>query len=383
MIEIKEVTTKNDIKKFVEFPHKLYKGNPHFVPFLTIDEINKFDSKKNESFDDCLTKCFLAYKDEELVGRIAGIIQKAYNEKSNQKRVRFSRFDCINDTDVSSALFSSVENWAREEGMEIIHGPMGYNDLDREGLLIEGFDQMSTFEEQYNFPYYADLIENYGFQKEVDWVEFRLFTPKETNERIEKIAKIASKRYKLNLVVPTSLKSFIKKYKNDFFETLDAAYSKLYGVVPFTDKMKDAVISQFSLILNKDFIVGVTNEEDKLIAFGLAFPSLSESVNKSKGKLLPFGIFRILKQIKTPNSIDLGLIAIRPEYQNKGINAMILSYLIKGMISHGIEYAETNLMLEYNTKVQSQWDAFDYIQHKRRRSYFKFIDKKETVEDKK
>lgn len=373
MIEIKEVNSKNDIKKFVDFPHKLYKGNPHFVPFLNVDEINKFDSKKNESFDDCLVKCFLAYKEGELVGRIAGIIQKAYNEKSNQKRVRFSRFDSINDTDVSSALFSAVENWARKEGMEVIHGPMGYNDLDREGLLIEGFDQMSTFEEQYNFPYYADLIENYGFKKEVDWVEFRLFAPKETNERIERIADAVAKRYNLKLVVPTSLKSFIKKYKEDFFETLDAAYSDLYGVVPFNDKMKEAVISQFSLILNKNFIVGVTNEEGKLIAFGLAFPSLSESVNKSKGKLLPFGIFRILKQIKTPNSIDLGLIAIRPEYQNRGVNTMILSYLIKGMIDHGIEYAETNLMLEYNTRIQNQWDIFDYIQHKRRRSYYKLI----------
>ncbi len=374
MIEIKEVINKNDIKKFVDFPHKLYKNNPHFVPFLNVDEINKFDAKKNESFEDCDTKCFLAYKDGELVGRIAGIIQKAYNEKAGQKRVRFSRFDCINDTEVSRALFSKVESWAKDKGMEIIHGPMGYNDLDREGLLIEGFDQMSTFEEQYNFPYYANLIEDYGFKKEVDWVEFRLFAPKGVNERIERIANIASKRYKLKLVVPTTIKSFIKLYKDDFFDTLDAAYSNLYGVVPFkSEKMKNAVISQFSLILSKDYVVGVVNEEGKLIAFGLAFPSLSESVNKSRGKLLPFGIFRILKQIKSPNSIDLGLIAIRPEYQNKGVNAMILSYLIKGMISHGIEYAETNLMLEYNTKIQSQWSMFDYIQHKRRRSYYKEI----------
>ncbi len=376
MIEIKEVNSKNDIKKFVDFPHKLYKGNPHFVPFLDIDEINKFDPKKNESFDDCETKCFLAYKEGKLVGRIAGIIQKAFNEKSKEKRVRFSRFDSINDTDVSNALFKAVEDWARAEGMEIIHGPMGYNDLDREGLLIEGFDQMSTFEEQYNFPYYADLIESYGFKKEVDWIEFRLYAPKEVDERIERIADLAAKRYKLKLVVPDSLKGFIKKYKDDFFDTLDAAYSNLYGVVPFNEKMKDAVISQFSLILNKDYVVGVINEEGKLIAFGLAFPSLSESVNKSRGRLLPFGIFRILRQIKTPNSIDLGLIAIRPEYQNKGINAMILSYLIKGMISHGIEYAETNLMLEYNTKIQSQWEIFDYIQHKKRRSYFKTINNK-------
>lgn len=374
MIEIKEVVTKSDIKNFINFPHKLYKGNPNFVPFLNVDEINKFDAKKNESFDDCITKCFLAYKDGKLVGRVAGIIQKLYNEKSGEKRVRFSRFDCINDEEVSNLLFKSVEDWAKSQGMEIIHGPMGYNDLDREGLLIEGFDQMSTFEEQYNYPYYADLIEKYGFKKEVDWVEFRLFTPKGENERIERLAKAVENRFQFKLVKPKSIKSFIKLYKEDFFDILDAAYSKLYGVVPFSsEKMKDAVISQFSLILNKDFLVGVTNKEGKLIAFGLAFPSLSESVNKAKGKLLPVGIFRILKQIKSPKTIDLGLIAIRPEYQNKGINAMILSYLIKGMIEKNIEYAETNLMLEYNSKIQSQWDCFDYIQHKRRRSYIKYI----------
>lgn len=373
MVEIKEVVTKGDIRKFVNYPHKLYKDNPHFVPFLNIDEKNKFNQKKNESYDDCDTKCFLAFKDGKVVGRIAGIIQRLYNEKTGEKRVRFSRFDCINDEEVSNALFKSVEDWAKGMGMKIIHGPMGYNDLDREGLLIEGFDHMSTFEEQYNYPYYADLIEKYGFQKEVDWVEYRIFAPKETNERIDRVAKVVERRYQVKLYKPKSIKEFIKRYKDDFFEVLDEAYSNLYGVVPFSDKMKDSLISQFGLILNKDFLVGVLDKNDKLIAFGLAFPSLSESVNKSKGKLLPFGIFRILSQIKSPKSIDLGLIAIRPEYQNKGINALIMSYLIEGMIKYNIEYAETNLMLEYNNKIQSQWEVFDHIQHKRRRSYYKNI----------
>lgn len=373
MVEIKEVVTKGDIKKFVDYPNKLYKGNPNFVPFLNIDEKNKFNQKKNESFDDCDTKCFLAYRDGKIVGRIAGIIQKLYNKKTGEKRVRFSRFDCINDEEVSSALFKAVEDWAKEMEMDIIHGPMGYNDLDREGLLIDGFDHMSTFEEQYNYPYYADLIEKYGFQKEVDWIEYRIFTPKEANERISRIAKIVEKRYDVRLYKPKSIKEFIKRYKDDFFEVLDEAYSNLYGVVPFSDKVKDSLISQFGLILNKDFLVGVVDKDDKLIAFGLAFPSLSEAVNKSRGKLLPFGIFRILKQIKSPKSIDLGLIAIKPEYQNKGINSLIVSYLIEGMIANDIEYAETNLMLEYNSRIQGQWDIFDHIQHKRRRSYCKNI----------
>ena len=374
MIEIKEVKTKSDIKKFVSYPHKLYKKNENFVPFLDIDEVNKFDKDKNESYDDCIVKCFLAYKNGELSGRIAAIIQKLYNQKVNEKRVRFSRFDCINDKEVSSALFSAVENWSKEQGMEIIHGPMGYNDLDREGLLIEGFDYLSTFEEQYNYPYYAELIEDYGFKKEVDWVEYRITVPKELNPRIEKISKIVEERYNLKVLKPTSLKKFIEEYKDQFFDTLDAAYSKLYGVVPFSDKMKDSLIDQFGLILNKDFIVGIIDKNNKLIGFGLMFPSLSESVNKSKGKLLPFGIIRMLLQIKRPKNIDLGLIAIRPEYQNKGVNAMILSSMMKVVIKKKIEFAETNLMLEDNFKIQSQFEMFEHVQHKRRRSYVKNID---------
>ena len=373
MVEIREVKTKKDIKNFVKFPHILYKGNPYFVPFLDIDEINKFDEKKNESYNDCIVKCFLAYRDGKIVGRVAGIIQKLYNQKVNEKRVRFSRFDCINDQEVANKLFSAVEFWAKTQGMEIIHGPMGYNDLDREGLLIEGFDQMSTFEEQYNYDYYPNLIENYGFEKEVDWVEYRLFRPKEPIERIEKISSVVSKRYELTLNSPQDVKKYIKENKQKLFKVLDDAYSPLYGVVPFSDKVKDALIQQFNLVLNKDFFVTVTNKENDIVAFGLVFPSLSESVNKSKGKLLPFGIFRMLKQIKKPKSIDLALIAIEPDYQNKGVSAMIMSALIKGMIEKNIEYAETNLMLEDNNRIQNQWDVFDYIQHKKRRSYVKKI----------
>jgi GNAT superfamily N-acetyltransferase len=373
MVEIKEVKTKRDISKFVNFPHKLYKGVPYFVPFLNIDEKNKFDPDKNESYDDCTVVSYLALRDGEVVGRICGIIQKLYNQKTNQKRVRFSRFDCINDEEVSNALFSAVEKWAKEQGMEIIHGPMGYNDLDREGLLVDGFDQMSTFEEQYNFSYYPKLIEKYGFKKEVDWVEYRIFAPTEANEKVDRIAGIVAKRFKLKLILPKSIKWFIKNYKEQFFEVLDAAYSPLYGVVPFSEKMKDSLIEQFGIILNKDFLVGVVNEENKLVGFGLVFPSLSEAVNKSKGKIFPFGIFRMLKQIKKPKSIDMGLIAIRPEYQNKGVNAMVLSHLIHGMMRKGIQYAETNLMLEDNTRIQGQWSVFDFVQHKRRRSYCKKV----------
>lgn len=374
MVEIKEVTTKKDRKAFVEFPIRLYKGNPYFVPFLSVDEYNKFDPKKNESYDDCKIKCFLAYRNNVVIGRICGIIQKLYNEKTGEKRVRFSRFDAINNKQVSRALFSAVEKWAKEEGMEIIHGPMGYNDLDREGLLIEGFEELSTFEEQYNYPYYKDLIEDYGFEKEVDWLEFKLKKPDKVDERVRRASNIVKKRYGLTLVKPNNLKKFIKKYMEQFFDVLDAAYSPLYGVVPFSEKTKEALLQQFKLILSKDLIVGIIDKEEKLVGFGLAFPTLSTAVNKAKGKLLPFGVFRILKQIKNPHALDLGLIAIRPEYQNKGVNTLILECFMDEMIKKNYEYAETNLMLEDNTRIQNQWEIFNYRQHKRRRSFVKKID---------
>ena len=382
MIEIKPVVTRKDVRTFVDFPEKLYKGNPYYVPNLRVDEINKFDPKKNESFEDIEMQAFLAYKDGKLVGRICGIIQKLYNQKNDEKRVRFSRFDAINDKEVAKALFNSVEAWAKEKGMEIAHGPMGYNDLDREGLLIEGFDQYQTFEEQYNYDYYPELIEACGYKKEIDWFECRLFAPKEINPKYKKVSEAVLKRYKLHLAQEKNIKQILKKYVDGVFDTLDEAYAPLYGVVPFTDKVKKAVVDQFTLILKKEFIVIVLDENEKVVAFGLAFPSMSEAVNKSRGKLFPLGIFRMLRAINHAKIIDLGLIAIRPKYQNKGINAVILNYLIENMIKLGIEAAETNLMLEDNTKIQQQWKDFEYIQHKKRRAYYKILKKGVKLPDK-
>lgn len=373
MIEIKPVVTSKDVRKFVDFPEKLYRGNPYYVPNLRIDEINKFDPHKNESFEDCEIQAFLAYRDGKIVGRICGIIQRLYNKKNKEKRARFSRFDCIDDVEVAKALFKAVEDWALGYGMEIVHGPMGYNDLDREGMLIEGFDQYQTFEEQYNYDYYPKLVEKCGYKKEIDWIEARLFAPKQVNEKFRRISQAVLKRYNLRVAQEKTVKKLVKRYKDGVFETLDKAYEPLYGVVPFTDKVKQAVIEQFNLILNKKFIIIIVDKDDRVVAFGLAFPSLSKAVNKSKGKLFPFGIFRLLHALKHVKVVDLGLIAIRPEYQNKGINAIILDFLVEGMINYGIEAAETNLMLENNLKIQQQWQAFDFIQHKKRRAYYKLL----------
>ncbi len=376
MVEIKEVTTRKQINEFVNFPQRLYKGNPYFVPPLLCDEKALFNSKKNVSYDDSEAVYYLAYRDGQVVGRVAGIIQKLYNAKVNEKRVRFSRFDSIDDLEVSRALFSAVENWGRNKGMEILHGPLGFNDLEREGLLIEGFDQLGTFEEQYNYEYYAKLIEDYGFEKEVDWYEYRIQGPKVIDERINRISKLVLKRYNLHIAPTESKRKYIKKYREGIFKVLDAAYAPLHGTVPFTPKVRDSIIAQFMLIIDMRFVVTVLDENDSVVAFGVAFPSLSASVQKSKGRLFPFGVFRILHQIKHIKNIDFGLIAIHPEYQNKGVNSIILNGLFETMVDNNIEYADTNLMLEYNNRIQSQWDVFDHVQNKKRRCYVKKIDAK-------
>lgn len=373
MLEIREVKNRLDLNKFISFPIKLYKGVEYFVPELAWDESHKFGKKNNEFSDSCLYKCFLAFRDKKVVGRIAGIIQQMHNAKLNAKRVRFTRFDCINDQEVAHALFRAVESWAKLEGMEVIHGPLGFNDLDREGLLIEGFDHVCTFEEQYNYDYYPKLVESYGFTKEVDWLEYRLFKPKERNSRMKALAEAVVKRYNLKIITPTNMNKFIKQYKDDFFECINRAYAPLHGVVPIEGKVKEAIVSQFKMILNPKFIILIADQDDNVVGVGFALPNLSASVNKSKGKLLPFGVFRILKEIRRPTGGDLGLIAIVPEYQGKGLNAVMMNFIIERMFEYNVEYCETNLNLEDNSKVQAQWGEFEYIQHKRRRCYTKPI----------
>lgn len=375
MIEIKEVKTKRDKRKFVDFPTKLYKGCKEYVHPLRMDELNLF-SEKNVSYEDCDTIYFLAYKDGKIVGRIAGIEQKIYNAKVNEKRIRFTRFDCINDEEVAKALFNSVENWARSKGMDIVHGPLGFNDLDREGMLIEGFDELATFEEQYNYSYYPELMEKCGYVKEVDWVEFKIFpTYGEREKRVEKIADKVLKRYNLKIATDKNKRRFIERYKKGIFEVIDEAYGDLHGVVPYTDKLRDQIINQFKMFISLKYIVTIVNEKDEVVAFGFGIPSLSKAVQKSKGRLTPFGIIRLLHAVKHPKILDFALIGIRKNYLNKGLPAIVLNYIMKKLPEFGIEHCETNLNLEYNIPIQNQWKNFDHVQHKRRRCYIKYLNK--------
>lgn len=372
MIEIREVTTKKQQKEFLDFPLKLYKNNPYFVPPLYLDE-KKIFSKNYMYYDSSEAVYFNAYQDGKMVGRISGILQKASNEKWNQKRVRFTRFDSIDSEEVASALFSAVENWAKEKGMQEVVGPLGFSDLEREGLLIEGFDQLSTFEEQYNYPYYQKLIEKCGYEKEVDWVERALRRPEVIDERIERISSLMMKKYNLHWGEYKTTKEFLRKYADQFFEILDETYDKLYGTVPFTKGMKKMLISNFKLIVDVKYVGVILDENEKVVCFGLAFPSIAKAVQKSGGHLTLPALFRILRALKKPEVIDMALMGVLPQYEKRGIASALIAHNLKMFDEYGIEHFETNLCLEDNYNIQNMWKNFNETIHKRRRSFVKKI----------
>lgn len=378
MIIIKEVLTRKDMKRFIEFPNKLYKDNPYYVPYLSIDEKNLLNSKRNPSFEHCDARFFLAYKDGKTVGRIGAIINYLNLKKSKERRIRFTRFDTINDVEVARALLKKVEEYAKEKDLTIIHGPIGFNDLDREALLVEGFEEMSTFETLYNYPYYKDLLEELGYLKEAEWLEYIIYPPKSKEESIYKkiadLSSLVSKRYKVRLVEEANKRKFIKKYGNAILDCINESYKDLYSVVPLTDKVKKEIINQFKLVLNPKYIAAVVNEDDKVVGFGLCLPNIAKAVNKSKGHLFPFGIFRILRALRKPRILDLVLIGVIPEYQNRGVNGLIIKKLMGTIIDEKIEYTTAAPQLDDNFNTLNQWKNFDKRLYRRRRCYFKKLD---------
>ena len=271
---INRVRTKRERREFVEFPLRLYKNVSQFVPPLYSDEMKIFTDKTAYA-DTCQSEFFLATKDGKTVGRIQGIIQRQFNEIHNERRLRFTRFDAVNDREVAKALFDAAESWGREQGMDTVCGPLGYSDLEREGLLIEGFDRLSTFEEQYNFDYYASLIEACGYKKEVDWLEFNLRAPEKKNPMLKKVAERALELNKLHVIDPDkySKRAYIKKFGDGVFECIDRCYSHLYGTVPMTESTKAQMIDQFMLIINKRYLIIIADESEKVVAFGFCIPA--------------------------------------------------------------------------------------------------------------
>lgn len=373
MLTVRTVSSARDIKEFIEFPLRLYKGCPYFVPPLYGDE--KKLLKSGGCSDIAESVFFLATRDGKTVGRIHGIIQKQYNEIHSVSQIRFTRFDSVNDTEVANALFSAVEKWGMERGMTEICGPLGFNDLDREGLLIEGFEENQTFEEQYNYEYYSKLLEDNGYMPDVDWVEYEFRMPSKRNEMLSRVAKRTMEMHKLH-VADTNLpkRKYIEKYRDGFFECLDVCYRDLYGTVPISKEAQDALVNQFMLIINKEYAVFICDENERVVGFGLCFPGIGDAVKKSGGRLTLPTLIRILKTVKNPETIDLGLVAILPEYQKSGINAVILNGMLDILAKGKVKKCETNLNLESNTAVRAQWKHFDARQHKRRRSYKKQLE---------
>ncbi|MDY3978759.1 MAG: hypothetical protein SOZ00_01920 [Tidjanibacter sp.] len=368
MLQIREITSKKDKKRFFKFPIELYKHNPYFVPVLLFDEMSEFNPKENGAFAYAECRMWLAERDGKVVGRIAGILNNAYNEKKSVKQMRFSRFDFIDDREVSAALFQKIVDYAHEKGMNEIIGPIGFSDLDKQGLLVEGFEEQDMYVTCYNYPYYADHFEALGLGKKVDWLEFQITVPEKMDERLEKVAELAIERYGYNVVRFKKIKE-IKPYIVEALEVMNEAFEKLFGVVWLSDKQLIDYSKLVLLVGNPDYVSVVQNREGRIVGYGFMAPSISNAVRRSKGKILPFGIFRILHDLKKSKTLDFYSIGVRPEYQNKGVNAIILREGLAGAIKNDMKLAETGPELEDNIEVQSQWKNYEHRNHKRRRCY--------------
>lgn len=372
-IKLREVTSKRDLKNFVNFQFQLYNNNEYWVPPLKKEELFLLNRDKNPAFDFCETKYWLAYKDEKIVGRIAGIINYKFNEKFDKKIMRFGWIDFIDDAEVCSSLLSAVENWAKEKGMNEVHGPLGFTDMDGEGTLIEGFEEMSLLGAIYNYPYYPKLIEQNGYTKDIDWVEFQVtMTSDPVPEKISRINEIALKRNKLHVLRVKKSKELLP-YAREMFYLINNAYKDLYGFVELSDKQIDMYVKQYFGFIKPEYLPIVLNEKNEMVAFGITMPSLSKAFRKANGNLFPFGFIHILKAMKNNPGLDLYLTAVRPDMQDKGVNAVLMNEINKLIIDKKITTVETNRELEDNTKVQAQWRFFEHRQHKRRRCYKKEI----------
>ncbi|MBS1487261.1 MAG: hypothetical protein JST43_06690 [Bacteroidetes bacterium] len=371
---IKEVVSRKDLKDFVNFPCQLYKGNAYFVPPLQFDEIATLRKDKNPAFDYCEARYWLAYRDGKIVGRVAGILNHAYIEKWKKNHLRFGWFDFVDDKEVAAALLAQIESWAAEKNMEGVQGPMGFTDLDHEGMLVEGYDQVGTLATIYNYPYYSKYLEELGYKKDADWVEYLIKIPPHVPENLERISSLIKKRCQLRVIKARKPKDILP-YAKEVFQMINATYADLFGVVTLTEKQMAYYTQQYFSFIKTDFVSLVVDYEGKLAAFAIAMPSLSAALQKANGKLFPFGLFYLLKALRSNTIIDLYLVAVRPDLQGKGVNAILMEELTRSCIKHGIGFAETNPELEKNTKVQALWEYYETRQHKRRRCYIKPLEK--------
>ncbi len=371
MLTVRQIHKRKDYKKFVKFPTELYKNNPNYIPPLEMDEY-KMTTKKNAHFKECEQAYFLAERDGRVVGRIAAVILFPFNEKNNAKYARFTRFDFIDDEKVAHALLGTAEKWAKEHGMEYIHGPLGYDDLEREGLQTYGFEHKGSYVASYNAEYYQTYVESYGYTPDAKWVEWRFKFPMKKDERVERVASLVEKRYGFHEKKFKSMNALIKAHGGDFFDLVDEAFYDLYGTMPFNEELRKQVISTFKIMLDLKYICLVFNKEDKVIGFGLTWPSLADALKKSNGRAFPFGFIRWLHAIKHPNAVELGIIAVKKEYQKLGVTGFIIKKLLDRLNKiPTIKYADTGVQLETNTNAISSLEMFDRELVRKKTCYIK------------
>lgn len=371
-VTIKRVSSKQELKTFIRFNYEFYKDSPYSVPDLYDDMLGTFSPKKNAAFEFCEADYFLAFKGGKVVGRVAAIINRRANERWNKKQVRFGWIDFIDDLEVSRALIGAVKQWGKERGMDTIEGPLGFTDMDAEGMLIEGFDQLSTMATIYNYPYYPRHMEQLGMEKSADWVEMKIYVPDEIPEKHKRISDIIARKYNLHVRKLTSKREVLRSgLAHDIFRLINDAYAPLFNFSRMTERQIDQYVKMYVPVLDLRMVSIVENEQNEIVAVGISMASLSEALQKAKGRLLPFGWFHLLKALfwKRPKMLDLLLVGVRPDYQNKGVNALLFTDLIPVYQQLGFEYAESNPELELNEKVQNQWQYFKTEQHKRRRCF--------------
>ncbi len=371
-ITIKEAVTKKDKKRFMDFANKLYKNNKCYIPPLFSDEMNSTDELKNLSLAFCDTILLLAYDNNKLVGRLRGLINYKYNDKNNHLHLRFNHYDVEDNFEITKALFDYLIKWGKEKGMTHINGPIGFNDLEKQGLLIEGFQYEGMFITYYNFPYHKDHLERYGLMKDVDWVEYRVKVPTEVNPRLEKIQNRLLERSKYKIKEIKNKKELVP-YLYKIFHTYNEAFAPLHGVTELTDEQIDQYVKQYLPVMNLEYLSVLVDDLDDVVAFGLLGPNLNKPLIKNRGRLFPFGFIPLLKAIKNPTILDMYLVAVKPELQGLGLNSLLMGEITRNAIKNNITYAETGPELEDNKKIRSFWKNYDAEQVRRRRCYIKEI----------
>ncbi len=372
VIALQEVFTEKELDTFIRFPNQLYKGCKYYIPALHSNQLATLSKEKNPAFEHCEARYWLAYKGKDIVGRVAGIINHRYNQERNTKFMRIGWLDFVEDQQVLEMLLGAVEDWAKEKGMDAIHGPLGFTSFDASGVLIEGFEEWPTSFGKYNYPYYDPMLQKAGFKKDVDWVEFSIKVPEQLTPRVLAIIEMIKKRYALRNALLRNQKE-VRELAPQIFDLLNNVYNDLYGFSTLTPAQVENLTSEFLSLIHPDYVSLILNEHGEIIAFGVVMPSLTKALKKANGRFFPFGFVRVWWALQFNDTVDMLLIGVRPDYQGKGVHALVFEKIVKTFHRRGIKRVETTRELEENHKVQQLWIGYESRLHKRARCYIKEV----------